>query len=93
MPGYPWKEERRGPPCLHQSLTYTAADSFKERIVHIRFQDLAYQHRVARGFISVIYGLGITALAIPTLHTFGAIITSALRFANSICCHPSFSAI
>jgi hypothetical protein len=64
---------------LWQSLIYTAADSFKERIVHIRFQDLAYQHRVARGVISAIYGLGIIALAIPTLHTFGAIITSALR--------------
>lgn len=64
---------------LWEPLYATAVASFKERTVHIRFQDLARDHRRARGFVTVIYGLGIFALAIPTLHTFVAIIESAFR--------------
>lgn len=65
--------------ALWEPLYATAVTSFKERIVHIRFQDLAYDRSAARAFVTVIYGLGIFALAIPTLHTFVAIIKSAFR--------------
>lgn len=64
---------------LWDTLAHSAAEKFKERIVHIRFHDFAYQQRFARGTITAIYGLGLIALAIPTLHTFGAIILSAFN--------------
>lgn len=64
---------------LWESLTYTASDFFKERIIDIRYQDFAYESRATRGGIFGVYALGIAALIIPTLHTFGAIVESALR--------------
>ncbi|CAN7679244.1 hypothetical protein LJR090_001803 [Bosea sp. LjRoot90] len=63
---------------LRESIFRTAVNFFKEPIVHIRFLDLAHTHRGARAFIASIYGLGIALLTVPTLHTFAAIVASAL---------------
>ncbi|WP_129159800.1 hypothetical protein [Bosea sp. Tri-44] len=66
---------------MWQSLGTYAATSFKEQVVFLKYLDIQADRPWLRAATTIAYSIGALLLALPTLHTFGAIVSSAWRAA------------